>query len=493
MNKILILFFFLLFISCENSENFLSKEESDKIEIQALILKDNKTYIKEISVGVGDSVLLQAKILPDSVLHLKKYFWTFRENERMASFLWKKEFSEPGVFYPKFYLVDYHGDTLYDSVQVHVSETPLLDSLSFIPKDKSQKLPLTNISFAFQTLENYDEKPACFFKIFCADSLILDTLLKTSSLFLTKKLPPLESCSWEVFAENAYGISGNKITASFTTTDTSGLSKIKGKILLTPDSILKNTEIFLESKDTLLKQTPDKSGNFEFPELKENRYFLYAQTENYSDYKGDTLSFYLNSGILKNDILLFLQDKTPPEFYPDIKDTLLFQKEFHFTFINHGIPLTEENVLAYANKKQLKTKLSKDTLILYLEDYEIPEYQLVKINLQDYSGNSTLKSFLLKNPFAFGKTLSDTTLTTKSDFEIYYQEKNTYNLTVGNVKIKNEMADTSFSASDFNNQELRFLWKKENLKTGTNSFELKVIYTNGLERQYSFTVEVFDD
>ena len=132
--------------------------------------------LKDTTIALKDTVFLIGNILPERGTHIQKYFWKDPNNNIFKEFQIKFKPTKPGNFVYHFTIVDFHGDSLSDSVQINVSTPPVLDSIHWLPENNSSRLSPDSVFFSWNASDKDNDNLFYIFEIFENNKKIIDTL-----------------------------------------------------------------------------------------------------------------------------------------------------------------------------------------------------------------------------------------------------------------------------------------------------------------------------
>jgi hypothetical protein len=483
------LFLCLLFLlsSCIDSDAVLSKNESEKIKVNAFIFNDNASNLKDTTIALKDTVFLIGNILPERGTLIQKYFWKDPDNNIFKEFQIKFKPTKPGNFVYHFTIVDFHGDSLSDSVQINVSTPPVLDSIHWLPENNSSRLSPDSIFFSWNASDKDKDNLFYIFEIFENNKKIIDTLLSTTCIKPDLKFKELETYEWKVTVFDSEGIQGNTISSEFATGHSKGLTRLSGKINIFPDSLLKKVKLYLVQNDSSKELTLNDSL-FDTGFINSGDYTLRASVMTFSDYQSHEQTYHLKPGDLKDNINFLLEDNKAPSFLALKSDTLPYVSQLIFPIENHGIQLDSQNISLTLDNEPLQFSLSNDTLSIELPKYNLPICRFLSLKIKDINNNSISQTFYLCKESAWATPLYDTTLNQQDTLNISFYETNPYHL---------ELKDIIWSSKE--NPAWTFTQTKSDssitiyaslFSVGKYTIEALSRYENGLELQNQFILEV---
>ena len=375
--KILLLVLCAFLYSCIDSEAVVSQKESEEIAISAFILGQDSTQIKDTTITLNDSILLIGNIFPERKNHIQKFFWKTPENAFYKEFQIQVKPNFPGDFTYHFFVIDFHGDSLSDSIQIHVSTPPVLDSNSFLPENNSSRLPPDSLIFSW--LASDDDKDELFyqFKLFQDENLIIDTSLNETFFKLPFDLQALESYRWELSVFDSKGIQGNTLISTFSTGTKSNKARFRGEISIFPDTLLSQIILTLESKDSS-QILSLQNGFFDSKEIPPGDYKLSAKLPSYADYKTESISVTLKKGdfldklsqyvIIDGEKIRVLNDDEFDMYFGNIPVVYLF----------YGYPNIVKSML-YERNANFKVLGYKECYLKIKDEYITLKHEVSKI------------------------------------------------------------------------------------------------------------------
>lgn len=487
--KILLLVLCAFLYSCIDSEAVVYQKESEEIAISAFILGQDSTQIKDTTITLNDSILLIGNIFPERKNHIQKFFWKTPENAIYKEFQIQVKPNFPGDFTYHFFVIDFHGDSLSDSIQIHVSTPPVLDSNSFLPENNSSRLPPDSLIFSW--LASDDDKDELFyqFKLFQDENLIIDTSLNETFFKLPFDLQALECYRWELSVFDSKGIQGNTLISTFSTGTKSNKARFRGEISIFPDTLLSQIVLTLESKDSS-QVLSLQNGFFDSKEIPPGDYKLSAKLPSYADYKTESISVTLKKGDFLDKLRIHLDDSQPPTFPLLLKDTLPYASTFTFLIENHGFPLNDSSFKILLDQENITPKFSNDTLYVTLPKYNLPICRFLFLTAEDVCKNKTEQEFLICPESAWANKLQDTTIAQSDTLKIHFQESNPYHLPLKEIVWTSPQND-SWKIIQTTEDSSVYLFGAL-FETGFYTIKAKSIYENGLEILNQFQLEVIE-
>ncbi len=511
-----LVFLVLLFISC--SDDSIRAVPSNKtFSVSAGILNQENQLVCDTVIAVRDTLLLVGVLKPDTNIVLQTYYWESEQGIAVPEFRHRKTFSRAGKYVLPFIAVDTYGDTLSDSVWIHVSTPPVLDTVSFVPQHNSCRLPSDSIPFAWNAEDADGDKMYFRFKLFCEntnkllkqDSIFSDTLIDTilfaPSFLLNQTLPELETCYWNVSVIDEFGIAGNLIQGTFFTQSVKNQGRIKGQIVTVPDTVYREAKVILEAKENSQKSdTLTLVGNaFKSDFLNPGDYKIYAMVPQWKDYVSDTLQVHVRADELKTNLLLVLKDSTPVQLVKNFGDTLFIDSDSSFVceipLINGGVPLNADLVTAALDGVLLSTKVVQkngtEILQIPIPAYALPIPRFLYLKIKDMAGNQLVREITILKKNLWAETLRDTTLSESETLKVFYVEKNPYSLTLKKVTWlfeKNETLPLGYSTTQIpdSSGRIEFTIPANTFGKGEHFGNVTAQYSNGLEIVYSIKIVV---
>ena len=490
MKVLLPLLLACLLAACGAGDDATYAGDSEELTVTASIGYYGSATCKDTAIATTDTIYLSGSYTPERGANLTGYFWETGLATVYSEYQVKVTYGSSGVYTPVFFVLDAHGDTLSDSVQVLVSAAPVLDSLSWLPQDGTERLPADTVNFAWSVTDSDGDAVESSFSLTCGSGYALDTVLGASYLQLYD-LPDLETCSWSVSVADEHGIAGNSITSSFTTRASDSTARFSGSISAAPDSLLDQVSLVLIlGEDT--NAVAFEGGSFDSICATPGTYTLLATLDAYPDYEAASATFTLRAGEYQSGLALKLRDTGVPEFPEDLGDTLPMAEELRLAITNGGVALVPGNQEATLDGSSLDVSFEGDTLVLELPTYRLPICRLLDLTVSDYAGNSASTSLYVCPETIWAEINSDTTIARSDSLEVFYRDVNTYGLTIETVvwtlDTATDWTATMIFAEGYS--EGQFSLPGREYQAGTYGIPVRATYTNGLSLTSSFTLEV---
>jgi hypothetical protein len=440
-----------LLTSCSDSDQYLFNED-DAVALQihaemALTYEIDSARVRADTVSSKDTLIFIGEISPNRQAHYREYFWTLDGDDFSNDMNFRKPVAKPGYHEICFVVTDHFGDTLRDTLQLWVTNPPVIDPQGFIPAAGSQGLSpregirfswhgydpdsMSKVYYRFEIREpkgiayNYEIRR----KLYTASNTILDTLLETP--FFTywdnpdfyHRLENLKFYTWEVRAVNEFGLeSDTVIQGNFFTKGNRNEGGILAFLRFSNESLYDRSYLsyngkihldILDSSSKLIKEQEmglDSNQAIIAP-LKPGKYKLIASLPKLTDLDPDSIDVTVLPGEISIADTLFLQDTIPPSnryLSPEGTlldlDTLDFKDTLRFYFEDHGGDLYQD---VFWNGQELRgydyrntiynSDHTADTILVTLsQSYKSWTYQLLTINAYDYSGNLNSKTYVIK-------------------------------------------------------------------------------------------------
>lgn len=481
---------FLLLASCGSGSDATFSGDSEELTVTASVGYYGAATCKDTSIATTDTIYLSGSYTPERGANLAGYFWRTGLSTVYGEYQVKIAYGAAGEYTPVFYVIDAHGDTLADSVQVLVSNAPVLDSLSWLPQDASEKLPADTLSFAWSVTDADGDAVENSFSLSCGSGFAFDSVLGEPYLQLYD-LPELETCAWSVSVKDEHGILGNSIFSSFTTRASDSSARFSGTISAAPDSLLERVSfVLISGEDTTAMNF--EGGTFDSTHIAPGTYTLLATLEAYSDYEDVSKTFTLRAGEYLSGLALKLRDSGVPELPEDLGDTLPMASEIRLAITNGGVPLDSAAQVVTLDGNSLEVSFAGDTLVLPLPTYRLPICRLMDLKIVDYAGNSNARSLYVCPETIWAEINSDTTISRSDSLEVFYRDINTYGLTLKQVEWHFETYYdwTATMIFDEGYSEGEFYLAGRRFPVGTYEIPVNALYTNGLALKSSFILEV---
>lgn len=485
--KCLILILCLLLCSCIDSDAVISKNDSANLKINAYIYRENGSPVKDTAIALKDTLFLLGQVSPEKGSHIQKYFWEGPDHTIFKEYQIKIKPTKTGDFTYRFFIVDFHGDSLSDSIHVLVSNPPKLDTLSILPEPGSTRLPPDSVIFAWSSVDSENQDIYYKFKLFESDKEILDTTLSISFFKTPFPLKELESYQWSLKAINSKGIHGDSIASDFSTGSPLKKARLRGKVSAFPDSLISKIKLTLTSEDST-QEIPIKDGLFDSQSISPGTYKLSASLTEYEDYENIVKNISLKEGDFIDNIYLQIEDSKAPEFPLYLSDTLPYVKQLIFPIENKGLPLSKESFKIKLDKDTLQPFLSNDTLFVTLPEYNLPICRKLYLRVEDISKNYSVRHFQVCPESAWGSPLQDTLIYLDDTLKITFIEKNPYHLVLDKI-IWSSPSNSSWKITQ-SPEDTEILLYASLFGEGTHTIEALSIYENGLELRNNFELEI---
>lgn len=411
---ILLAFLTSVFCSCTDGDDMLFNEGSSQyITIEAFIsesLDSSTVKSKADTIRPGDSLIFMAMVSPSKTIRVKTYYWTLDEKKVFVDFNTKMPIYDPGIHQVKFFLVDYFGDTLSDSLSVVVATPPQLSLNNFIPADGIQNITpqkyvnftwdakdpdnLWDLSYQFTLREGANER----------GEILVDTILDQPYFTYYGGLSPLSVYQWTVSVENeVHQKDTNVIRSKLSTKGVDGENAIFGYAKLDVNEISARVHQVLKDKDDKIVYDDFVSLNrgfssFHIKPIPEGTYKLLTSIESLTDFGTDTTTLDLKGNqVFYLDTIIFV-DSIPPVIRAlDGRDTLNYADTIKILVTDKGGDVPHNRFKAQLEKELILTsRLEKDTMYISIPSLkESWTYRLLTITVYDNSGNRSVKTFYI--------------------------------------------------------------------------------------------------
>lgn len=505
----------LLFAACTNSDDFLYDEsEATFIEVSAEMAYSFDSLSERSKIDTlrpGDSLIFIANILPSKSIKIKRYLWTLDGDAFSYDFSFRSAIWDAGEHKVVFLLETFFGDTLSDTLTIHVSNPPVLLDSAFIPAKGTQGIPTTGgISFAWNA---YDpDSIAQLYYHFTIDGVV-DTLLSEPNFTYWGRLEPLSHYNWHVQAINEFGFaSNNTIESNFFTSGGPNESGITGFIELATHNGFTNAFAFnakVSILDTagneiysdVVKGNTQSSLPFVISPLSAGNYKVAVAIPTYPDFSTDTLDITLSANEVQETNTITLHDTIPPQiafigstFADRVSDTIPYADTLRFLITDFGSPQSQKTVAAYLESTLLNEKAGAgDTFTVVLPpNTKTWNYRYIDIVATDASKNKTIRSFTVEPAERWFMTNSSFTTSDSGLFSLYIIDQNPYGFTTQTCKFTiNDNLVIKKSSSGGSICTIRT--STAYLNKGLNTIRSVVEYTNGISQWETWYIMYDDD
>lgn len=410
-------------VACSDSEDYLFSEQDSKnvqnIQVNAYItasFDSSSLRAKSDTIQPKDSVIFLTTITPSKAIRTQKYFWTIDDSVFAREYSFRRSIPKPGFHEVAFFLVDYYGDTVSDTISLYVGTPPVLDNENFIPARGSENFePSEFVNFAWNCNDpdslwdisyHFTIKEA-FANSDGSENVLVDTILRQPFFTHLKGFSPLTKYEWSVTATNELRqTSYQSIRGDFFVAGLKEESAILGALQNSSGSQIQSYHLILKNqKDSTVYEnanvrTSHSSSMFKMQALKAGDYTLYASIDSFPDFKVDTLSIHLNKKQVLELDTIKLVDETEPYIrtLEGDADTVAMADTLKFSIIDFGgkIQLSKTSVRLEENIIQ-NISLAGDTLVVPMGNATSSwTYRILTVISIDLSGNKAKRSFYVK-------------------------------------------------------------------------------------------------
>jgi hypothetical protein len=391
---------FFSFSCSDHSEGILYDKSTaqDTLSLRIYLSSPRDTaygnYPQADTIFPGDSLYLHARINPSSH-YVGSYYWMV-QGERFEDLSIRTNWSTIGKHHPYFVIVDNHGDTLRDSLEVIVQQSPQIYELE-LPHDYTSITQNSGIYFRWSVID-YGMPLEYTLEVYEYDWLnqdsivVLDSTLDNTQDFLW--LTPLtihEEYLWRLTTQNQWGYSDTSVWNHFYFNPPASHSRVRGRSYFQPATEAEYAEDSLRVllynehfQDTLIT-TP---GAWEFSYIPSGSYTL--RLESYSStaaWVSDSVSLELEDAALYYSDTLCLRDTTPPAF---VLDSINNEEHYYWRFaIDDQASGLNDSTLQILIQGQNWTQLSNSDSLYTLElpfTLDAGQYDL-EVRVEDRAGN----------------------------------------------------------------------------------------------------------
>lgn len=438
MNSLRILLGFIsvlaLLYGCSNSDDYLfNGAEDNEISVEAFITRSFDVSVekkKTDTICPGDSLIFLTEINPSKSIRKQEYYWTLDGNHFASEFSFKKAVTKPGLHKIAFVFIDIFGDTLSDTLSLHVASPPVLDTKNLIPANNTQEIfPNDFVNFAW-IAEDPDSRWNISYRFVLKDlgynnkdtaETLVDTILNQPYFTYTKGLKTLNKYQWNVFAVNElHQAALDSITANFFTAGLVGEGGIIGGLAASSNELGLTYHLSLidELGKSVYDNTSSSTGfgtaSFRIAPVIPGKYKLYVSLENYPDFNIDTVNVQVKANqVLQLDSIRLWDVVKASIRSIENKDTLDYADTLKFLVKDGGgkVSLSRISVALESNVIQ-NTSMVDETLFVSMESskYVIDHAwtpKMLYIKAQDQSANKSVKTFYIRPGTSFQEVYNE--------------------------------------------------------------------------------------
>lgn len=497
-----------LFSACTDSDEYLHNiSDTLNVTVSASMtrsLDSSSRMVKADTIHPDDTLIFLADVTPTKTIKLQKYFWLLDGKDFSSEFSVRKPVVQIGTHRISFSLIDYFGDTLSDTLQLWVGNSPILDSKNFIPSNGSQGIPASeNIQFAWHAYDP-DSIYSLYYRFVLTDfygDTLTDTLVQKGN-FTQNNLKPLQKYNWKVQAFNELGMESNStITGSLFTKGTDNKSGLVGKIYNKNirSSLKQNLDIIvllLDSQKKIVEKVKVQGNTkdstlFNISSITAGKYQLTLSIPDAPDFVSDTIDIELTSNEVSFANTISFQDSIPPQIEnvsgKDI-DTLNFADTLYFRILDKGGSLSEDRIQVYLENEPLSSFLKTDLLSVFMpEKAKSWNIRLLNISAMDPSGNTAIRTFYIRPSVFWFDINNDTTIYADEPLQIVFHDRNPYSFTPKTLFLELGQ-DNPISEIKLNGKkDYTFSISTKDFTEGDNLIKFGIEYTNGISQWISRT------
>ena len=197
-----------LLSGCSDSDQYLyDNDDAIALQIHAEMVVSyeiDSAHVRADTVSSRDTMIFIGEINPDRQAHYREYYWTLDGKDFSSDMNFMKSVTKAGHHEICFVVIDFYGDTLRDTLQLLVTNPPIVEPQGFIPAIGSQGLsPKEGITFAwhgfdpdsiskvYYRFEIREPKGLAYTydihqRLYTSSNSILDTLVDVQGNFFTK-------------------------------------------------------------------------------------------------------------------------------------------------------------------------------------------------------------------------------------------------------------------------------------------------------------------
>lgn len=412
------------FGGCSNFDDQIydaSKQEYIRVNIYTSRAFDSTSVrAKADTIRLGDSLVFISEVFPTRAMRNQASYWTLDDIYFSSEYYFRSTIITPGRHTVRFYLVDFFGDTLSDSISIIAATPPRLDNSIFIPAKGSQNLiPTESINFAWSVKDLdrlWDLSHHFVLKEATSNKILVDSILHDPYFTYNGILQPLTKYEWTVYSKNeAQMVSEDTIYGTLFTQGIQGENAILGKIQL--ENVKFNTKAQIVVNDSLGNKVTSRSvtisnglGAFNIGPLQAGSYLIQVSVPEYSDFKHAPQEVVIKEGRVYDLETIKLADKVSPVIkIESVTDTLPYQDTVKVVVIDNGGEIPQNRFKAQLeNTLIIGAKLKGDTLYIPLKEVEYSWTQrFLTITVFDQSENMARKTLVIRPnttlPEAFGE------------------------------------------------------------------------------------------
>ena len=497
--------------SCFNSdEHIFDEANASDIKVKASLARsitDIESNVKADTFHVSDTIYFLTTIIPNKIINVQNYYWLMDGKICSSEYNFKKQITVPGHHKFTFVLKDHFGDEHYDSLDVWIGDTPVLNDTAFIPAEGTQAIdPYETIYFTWKakteginlghyyhfTLSEQD------FANSKSKFIAIDTILSEPHYTYHNKLNPLKKYNWTVQAYNEYNFaSAEKIESFFYTKGILGDGSLQATMNIGKASTVP-VQLTLQDKSEESKQFHYKfditSSNNEISldAIPKGKYQL-SLSSDYPDFGTIEKEISINDGfvtILKE--LKIIDSIAPTIISLDGHDTLDFADTLKFIIKDRGGKITSQKTSVHLESDHIFDKTYRDSVLtVVLKDTDKSwAYRILTISAIDESQNIKTKSFYIAPSIIWFTTNNDTTIAKNEAIRIFINEKNPFGFKIDSLKIINASTNKTL-ISVAPNSTNNFVTELEgNSFNSEQTIKSIVLYTNGISQSKTWKLYV---
>ena len=497
--------------SCFNSDDYIFNEsDATSIIIQASLarsLGESASNVKADTFHINDTVYFQTTVSPNKIIKVQDYHWLMDGKYCASEYNFKKELSDPGYHKFKFVLKDYFGDMHYDSLEVWVSDNPVLNDSVFTPADGTQAIdPYESIYFTWSA-KTEGIKLAHYYHFLLSEQSFanaeskfttIDTILNEPHFTYHNKLNSFKKYNWTVQAFNEYNFaSAQKIQSSFFTKGFPGEGSLQAKVDIgqastTPIRIALQDKSNSEKRFDYNLKLSSTNNEISLDAIPAGKYQLNIQSD-YADFGTIQKDITINDGFVTTENDLKLIDTIAPTITSTTgQDTLDFADTLRFIVKDGSRTITHSSVKAYLeNETALEKDYTDSILTVVLKETDKSwTYRVLTVSASDGSKNVSNKSFYILPSTLWFTTNNDTTITNDALIKFFIQENNPYGFAIDSLKFFNVTKNKTIISVSRSEGKSFTAELEASLFDAEQTIKSIVIYKNGLQQSKTWKLYV---